>query len=46
MACEAGCSWRTATQLFNPMPVNATVLAYESTADLHDVVVQRRAGGL
>jgi hypothetical protein len=37
---------RTATQLFNPMPVGATVLAFESTADLHDVVVQRHAGGL
>ena len=37
---------RTATQLFNPMPVAATVLAYESTADLHDVVAQRHAGGL
>lgn len=37
---------RTATQLFNPMPVAATVLAYESTGELHDVVAQRRAGGL
>jgi hypothetical protein len=37
---------RTATQLFNPMPVEPIVLAYERTADLHDVVVQRNAGGL
>jgi hypothetical protein len=43
---EAIADLRTATQLFNPMPVNPTVLAYESTADLHDVVVQRNAGGL
>ena len=37
---------RTATQLFNPMPVTAIVLAYERTADLHDVVAQRNVGGL
>jgi hypothetical protein len=43
---EAIADLRTATQLFDPMPVTATVLAYERTADLHDVVVQRRAGGL
>ncbi|MEO7730287.1 MAG: hypothetical protein ABIY55_04900 [Kofleriaceae bacterium] len=43
---EAVADLRTATQLFNPMPVAATVLAYESTADLHDVVMQRTAGGL
>jgi len=43
---EAIADLRTATQLFNPMPVDATVRAFESTADLHDVVVQRRAGGL
>jgi len=35
-----------AIQLFNPMPVEAAVIAYETTADLHDVVVQRTAGGL
>jgi hypothetical protein len=43
---EAIADLRTATQLFDPMPVDGTVLAYESTADLHDVVVQRHAGGL
>ena len=43
---EAIADLRTATQLFNPMPVTAIVLAYERTADLHDVVVQRSAGGL
>jgi hypothetical protein len=37
---------RAATQLFNPMPVAAIVLAYETTADLHDVVVQHHPGGL
>jgi hypothetical protein len=43
---EAIADLRTATQLFDPMPVDGTVLAYESTADLHDVVVQVHAGGL
>jgi hypothetical protein len=43
---EAIADLRTATQLFDPMPVDATVIAYESTEDLHDVVVQRQAGGL
>jgi hypothetical protein len=37
---------KTATQMFNPMPVAATVLGYETTTDLHDVVAQRTAGGL
>jgi len=43
---ETAADLKSATQLFNPMPVTATVLAYETTADLHDVVMQRTAGGL
>ena len=43
---EAIADLRNAIQLFNPMPVEAAVIAYETTADLHDVVVQRTAGGL
>jgi hypothetical protein len=35
-----------ATQLFDPMPVAGTVVAYQSTDELHNIPAQRTPGGL